>query len=75
MDFLEDEQLFLRDLVKGSRQKIHVVKWTDRDGTDRQTVLNQAEVVRLNTIATRLKISKGEVLRRAAHIPVAKLPG
>lgn len=75
MDFLEDEQLFLRDLVKGSRQKIHVVKWTDRDGTDRQTVLNQAEVVRLNTIATRLKISKGEVLRQAAHIPVAKLPG
>jgi hypothetical protein len=72
MDFLEDEQFFLRDLVKGSRQKIHVVKWVDRDGTDRQTVLNQAEVVRLNTIATRLKISKSEVLRQAAHIPVAK---
>lgn len=74
MNFLEDEQPFLRDLVKSSRQKIHVVKWTDRDGTDRQTVLNQAEVVRLNTIATRLKISKSEVLRQAAHIPVAKQP-
>lgn len=72
MDFLEDEQLFLRDLVKASRQKIHVVKWIDRDGSDRQTVLNQAEVVRLNTIASRLKISKNEVLRQAAHIPVAK---
>jgi hypothetical protein len=72
MEFLEDEQLFLRDLVKVSRQKIHVVKWIDRDGTDRQTVLNQAEVVKLNTIATRLKSSKHEVLRQAAHIPVAK---
>ena len=72
MDFLEDEQLFLRDLVKTSRQKIHVVKWIDRDGTDRQTVLNQAEVVKINTIATRLRISKSEVRRQAAHIPVAK---
>ena len=72
MDFLEDEQPFLRDLVKATRQKIHVVKWIDRDGTDRQTVLNQAEVVKLNTIAARLRISKSEVLRQAAHIPVAK---
>ena len=72
MDLPDDEQSFLRDLVKASRQKIHVVKWIDRDGSDRQTVLNQAEVVRLNTIASRLKISKTEVLRQAAHIPVAK---
>jgi len=72
MDLPDDEQSFLRDLVKASRQKIHVVKWIDRDGSDRQTVLNQAEVVRLNTIASRLKISKNEVLRQAAHIPVAK---
>lgn len=72
MDFLEDELPFLRDLVKTSRQKIHVVKWVDRDGTDRQTVLNQAEAVKLNTIAARLKVSKQEVLRQAAHIPVAK---
>jgi len=72
MDLPDDEQLFLRDLVKASRQRIHSVKWVDRDGTDRQTVLSQAEAVRLNTIASRLKISKSELLRQAAHIPVAK---
>jgi hypothetical protein len=72
MDLPDDEQAFLRDLVKASRQKIHFVKWVDRDGTDRQTVLTQAEVVRLNAIAQRLGTSKSEVLRQAAHIPVAK---
>jgi hypothetical protein len=72
MDLLEDEQSFLRDLVKISRQKIHLVEWVDRDGSDRQTMLTQAEVVRLNTIATKLKTSKKEVLRQAAHIPVSK---
>jgi hypothetical protein len=72
MDLPDDEQAFLRDLVKTSRQKIHHVKWVDRDGTDRQTTLSQVEVVRLNTIAGRLKVSKGEVLRQAAHVPVFK---
>ncbi len=69
-----DEQTFLKDLVKASRQKTHSVKWTDRDGTERMTVLSQAEVVRVNTIAHRLGISKGELLRQAAHIPVSKPP-
>lgn len=72
MELPDDEQTFLRDLVKVSRQKIHSVKWVDRDGTDRQTILTQAEAVRLNTIAARLKISKSETLRQAAHVPVAK---
>jgi hypothetical protein len=72
MDFSDDEKLLLRDLVKGSRQKIHVVKWTDRDGTDRQTALTSAEAARLNAIAHRLGISKPELMRQAAHIPVAK---
>jgi hypothetical protein len=72
MNLPEDEQAFLRDLVKTSRQKIHHVKWVDRDGTERQTTLNQPEVVRLNTIAGRLKISKSEVLRQAAHVPVVR---
>jgi hypothetical protein len=72
MNLPEDEQLFLRDLVKASRQKIHVVKWTDRDGSDRQTALNAAEAARLNAIAHRLGISKPELMRQAAHIPVAK---
>ena len=66
----DDEQSFLRDLVKTSRQKIHLVVWVDRDGTQRTTALNQAEAVRLNTIAARLKISKSETLRQAAHVPV-----
>lgn len=72
MDLPDDEQTFLRDLVKASRQKIHSVKWIDRDGTPRQTVLTQPEVVRLNIIASRLKTSKEEVLRQAAHVPVAR---
>jgi hypothetical protein len=72
MEFPDDEQIFLRDLVKLSRQKLHHVKWVDRDGVERQTPLSQPEVVRLNTIASRLGVSKSEVLRRAAHIPVEK---
>ena len=72
MDLPDDEQAFLRDLVKVSRQKIHHVKWVDRDGTDRQTALTQTEVVRLNTIAGRLKVSKSEVLRQAAHVPLVR---
>jgi hypothetical protein len=67
-----DEQIFLRDLVKLSRQKLHHVKWVDRDGVERHTPLSQPEVVRLNTIASRLGVSKSEVLRRAAHVPVEK---
>lgn len=72
MELPEDELSFLRDLVKTSRQKNQMLKWIDRDGTDRQTVLNQADSVKLGAIAARLRISKNEVLRQAAHIPVAK---
>jgi hypothetical protein len=72
VDTPPDEPTFLRDLVKASRQKLHHVKWVDRDGVERQTALSQPEVVRLNVIASRLGVSKSEVLRRAAHIPVEK---
>ena len=72
MDSPDDEQSFLRDLVKVSRQKIHMVQWVDRDGTHRHTMLTQAEAVRLNTIAGKLRTSKSETLRQAAHVPVAK---
>ncbi len=72
MDLPDDELAFLRDLVKASRQKIHSVKWTDRDGTERHTTLTPAEAVHLNTIASRVGTSKSEVLHRTAHIPVAK---
>ena len=75
MDTPDDEQSFLRDLVKASRQRIHHVHWTDRDGTSRQTALTAAEAVRLNIIAQRLGVAKGEVLRQAAHIPVPKKTG
>jgi len=72
MDLVEDDQGFLRDLVKSSRQKTHVVKWTDRDGSKRQTMLTQAESARINAIAAGLRVSSGEVLRQAAHIPVVR---
>jgi hypothetical protein len=72
MDLPADEQAFLRDLVKGSRQRPHLVPWIDRDGVGRHTTLSQADVVRLNVIAARLGTSKSEVLRRAAHVPVEK---
>jgi hypothetical protein len=72
MEFPDDEKIFLRDLVKASRQRVHHVKWTDRDGTERITALTQPEVVRLNTIAARVGVSKAELMRQAAHIPAAK---
>lgn len=66
----EDEAQFLRNLVKSSRQRPHLVQWTDRDGTERHTALTPAEVVRLNAIAASRRIAKAEVLRQAAHVPV-----
>ena len=72
MNLAEDEHAFLRDLVKTSRQKLHHVSWIDRDGTERQTALSQAEASRLKVIAQRLKVSQSDVLRQAAHIPLAK---
>jgi hypothetical protein len=72
MDLTADDQTFLKELVKASRQKPHHVTWVDRDGVGRHTVLSQAEVVRLNTIAGRLGVSKSSLLRQGAHIPVEK---
>jgi hypothetical protein len=74
MDLPDDEKVFLRDLVKATRQRTVHVHWTDRDGTSRQTNLTPVEAARLNDIAHRLATSKGEVLRRAAFIPAAKPP-
>lgn len=72
MELPEDDKAFLKELVKATRQRPHVVKWVDRDGTDRETTLTSTEAVRLNQIAQRLKVSKVEVLCQAAHIPVSK---
>lgn len=70
----DDEATFLRDLVKATRQRTVQVHWRDRDGTFRITALTSAEATRLNVIAQREGVAKEEVMRRAAHIPVAK-PG
>ena len=72
LDLPEAEQIFLRDLVKTSRQRTHLVAWTDRDGTARQTALTLPENARLTSLSHRVGISKPELLRRAAHIPVEK---
>ncbi len=65
-----DEPTFLRDLVKTSRQKIHQVKWVDRDGTERVTRLSQPEHARLNGLARDQGKSMSDVMRQAAHVPV-----
>lgn len=70
MDLSEDEEKFLKDLVKAARQRTTYVKWVDRDGTDRVTSLTQPEAVRLNILAQRMGTSKQAVLQQAAHIPV-----
>jgi len=75
MNLSDDDESFLRDLVKVSRQKQHHVKWIDRDGSDRVTTFTQAESVRLNTLAHRAGISQSELLRRIAHVPMAKGSG
>jgi len=74
MDIPDDELAFLSALVKASRQKPHMVPWIDRDGTGRHTPLSPADAARLAAIAGRLRISKSEVLRQAAHVPVGKAP-
>jgi hypothetical protein len=72
LDLPDAEHIFLRDLVKASRQRTHFVAWTDRDGTARQSALTQSDNARVTSLAHRLGISKVELLRRAAHIPVEK---
>ncbi len=71
MDLPADELVFLRDLVKASRQRIQHLTWTDRDGTKRLTAVTAAEGAKLQAIAQRLKLSREALLRQAAHIPVA----
>ncbi len=73
MDLPDDEISLLKDLVKASRQRPHLVTWKDRDGSNRHTALSPIEVMRLNQIAQRLKVSKAEVLRQAAHVPVGRV--
>lgn len=71
MDLPADELVFLRDLVKASRQRVQHLTWTDRDGTKRLTAVTAAEGAKLQAIAQRLQLSREALLRQAAHIPVA----
>lgn len=74
MNLSTEDESFLKDLVKVSRQRVHQIKWTDRDGTARLTVLNAVDNTRVCNLARQLKSSPAEVLRQVAFIPVAK-PG
>jgi hypothetical protein len=74
MDLTPDDDLFLRALVKSSRQRTVHLKWTDRDGSARVTALQPAEATRLNTLARARRISAEALLREAAHLPVAGKP-
>jgi len=74
MQLVPEEEELLKALVKSARQRIHQVKWVDRDGTQRLTLLSQAEFAQVNAVARRLKLNPSETLRQAAHIPVSK-PG
>ncbi len=75
MDHLsEDEQNFLKDLVKSARQRSTQIRWTDRDGTSKTTVLNKAETERLTLIARKLKVSQAEVMNKAAFLPSRPAP-
>ncbi len=65
----DDEQNFLKDLVKAARQRTTQVKWTDRDGTSKTSMLTQAEATRLTAIARQLKTSQAEVMRKACFLP------
>ncbi len=70
MDTLsDDEQNFLKDLVKAARQRTTQIKWTDRDGTSKTSMLTQIEAAQLTTIARQLKVSQAEVLRKACYMP------
>lgn len=74
MEFSPEEALFLKDLVKSSRQRTHHVPWVDRDGSQRMTVFRPEEFARICAIGRRLHLSPAEILRQAAHIPVRRPP-
>ncbi|MCU0793067.1 MAG: hypothetical protein MUE42_09525 [Opitutaceae bacterium] len=72
-DPAQDDDTFLRALVKSSRQRTIHVRWTDRDGTARVTALTSAEATRLQRLARERGLPHTEaLLRAAAHLPVAK---
>ncbi|WP_404421334.1 hypothetical protein [Nibricoccus sp. IMCC34717] len=74
MDLPEDDIAFLCGLVKLSRQRVNHIHWVDRDGSNRNTAVTAVELARINELTKKLGVSKADLLQKAAHIPVAKLP-
>ena len=74
MDSPPDDELFLRGLVKASRQRSVHLKWTDRDGTSRLTALTPAEATRVNALARARGLGAEALLRETAHLPAAVRP-
>jgi hypothetical protein len=72
MELPPDDDLFLRSLVKGSRQRTVHMKWTDRDGTARLTALTPAEAARVNALARARHVAAEALLRETAHLPAPK---
>lgn len=72
MDTPIDDYAFLRGLVKGSRQRVVHLRWTDRDGSARLTPLTAAEATRLNALARARSLNAEALLRETAHQPAPK---
>lgn len=69
-----NDDAFLRALVKGSRQRTIHLKWTDRDGTARLTALTAAEAKRVNALARQRGLGAEALMRETAHLPAAAKP-
>jgi len=67
-----DDAAFLSAVVKAARQRVHHVRWTDRDGTARVSALTAAEFARLEALARTARQSPADVLRAAAFVPVSR---
>ena len=74
MNLPEADQDFLRDLVKVSRQRSRHIRWVDRDGSARITTLNEADAMRVGSLARQLGVGNDALLREAAHLAAAKRP-
>jgi hypothetical protein len=71
MNLPMEDQDFLRQLVKTSRQRSEHVRWVDRDGTPRITTLNSADATRAKGLARTWGLTLEELFRQAAHLPAA----
>lgn len=75
MQFEEADRDFLRTLVKTARQRPSHVKWVDRDGRARVTVLSAEEEARLEALARKAGVGKEALMREAAAMPAIRSPG